>query len=407
MFELRQPGTFPLCADPSYELEALKLISALTEAVSREIGGFDPLGIILTGSFARGEGTLIGEGQDGLRWLSDIESLVVFPDERRADAAAIGSTLARVASVLAADSAGLKIQLSPTYVSRIVAMRPAIFTCELFEHGKLLWGKGECIRARSVPTSAIPPADGFRLLNNRIVEKLPIRARLESPLLEPIEAWYTLSKFWLDLGTSLLVFLDCYRPSYRERCELVESTLASNPGIFEPAMAERAVQRVREAAEMKRGRMVPRESDLASCFVEAAKAAEQVWEWESLQLLGVTDDGHGWARIPRRLRRIESTRQRARDWARLLLRTRKSQKLGARALPAVLRAGSFGSAIYGAACLLDFYWHQIGPSAQSCAPILRMIGGLLGAEVKGCNGRWEATRRLFRAWEQHLRNAAL
>ena len=58
-FKLSEPGTFRLCSDRSYEHKALKKIVELAEAVPREVSRFDPLGVILTGSFARGEGSLI------------------------------------------------------------------------------------------------------------------------------------------------------------------------------------------------------------------------------------------------------------------------------------------------------------------------------------------------------------
>ena len=410
MFELNEPGSFRLCADPLYELDAQKQIGALAEAIPREIGHFAPLGLILTGSLARGEGSLTRDEQGKPQWLSDIECLVVFTDARRAEAAAINAALSRTALALVAaadeNCAGLKIQLNLIFSSRLLAMRPAIFTRELATHGKLLWAGCGSVPSPSAALEPVPHADGFRLLNNRIVEKLPVRARLAEVMLDHTAAWYTLRKFWLDLGSSLSVFLDCYRPSYRERSEVINAAVLSRPEIFSPPTLERALACMHQAETIDTKKLVPADSFLPSAFDEAAEAAQQVWDWESKQLLHVDNDRGGWARVPHRLRRIQSTSQRIRDWARLLLRTRKLHTVGARAIPAMLRAGSYGGAIYGAACLLDFYWDEAGAETPSAAAIRNSIGELLGIEIKGSNGRQEAARRTFNAWQTHLRDAA-
>ena len=82
-FELSPPGSFSLCADPERQAEAASELLAVSEQVRADTRRYSALGLILTGSFARGEATILVDPEGGIRWLSDIECLVVFPADKQ------------------------------------------------------------------------------------------------------------------------------------------------------------------------------------------------------------------------------------------------------------------------------------------------------------------------------------
>jgi hypothetical protein len=222
-----------------------------------------------------------------------------------------------------------------------------------------------------------------------------------------LDIGYALSKFWLDLGTSLSIFFGCYRPGYRERHSLIEAALASSADALGADVARTLVKRLADAMSVKFGWMSPNEMVWEGAFSEAAEAGAHVWYWETGKMLGITRDHRDWRSIPDRLRRLESGPQRARDWARLLLRTGLAQNVRLRSAGTLLRAGSFGNAIYAAGCLLEFCWDEIGSGTSAGTEIADFLARLYGLrESEARDRRWFAGQTL-RAWELHLHDAAL
>ncbi|HVB80568.1 MAG TPA: hypothetical protein VNE82_11575 [Candidatus Binataceae bacterium] len=418
IFERRPPGSFPLCADPSFDPYAAGQLRTLVEAVSLEIGEVRPLGVILTGSLARGEGALASAADRATRWLSDIECLVVFADAaaqwRGSLGEALDKTAAKLEAAAKAHAVGLDIQLVPMLASRLARMRPAIFTRELAEHGKLLWGAPGAIPmpAPELEDARLLRADAFRLLNNRIMEQVAARARCEEGRAAPCESGYALSKFWTELATSLSVFLDCYRPSYRERQGAMHATLASPHGPLAAEIARDLLQPLDAAMRLRRGEFDATQWPREAGFARAAGLAQRIWHWESGRMLAAADEGAAgagdWRAIPARLRRVATLSQCARDWLRWFLRPDVSRRMSLRAVSRAWRAGSPGNAIYAAGCLLDFFWSDIGSQSVRGREIVRLLGPLLGFRSRRRPPlRPQLVARAVTAWRSHLRDAAL
>src|SRR5262249_16389506 len=129
---------------------------------------------------------------------------------------------------------GLHIELSPILANRLRSLRPSIFAAELIEHGKLLrrFDDEEIPMPRRFDvTPAILGRDALRLLNNRIMEQVADLASKTAP--SPYEE-YLASKFWIELGTSLSVFLGCYRTTYKSRYVALQSALANGQRLAVP-----------------------------------------------------------------------------------------------------------------------------------------------------------------------------
>jgi hypothetical protein len=61
-FSLSPPGSFPLSADPAFQDEVRGELERLIARVRESAAAPSVAGVLLTGSFSRGEGTVIGNG---------------------------------------------------------------------------------------------------------------------------------------------------------------------------------------------------------------------------------------------------------------------------------------------------------------------------------------------------------
>lgn len=415
LFELQEPGSFRLCATPECENEAFIVITALAQSVTDALGSSaQPLGIILTGSLSRGEATLTREDDGKVRWLSDVECLIVFSDNcliSRDVRAALKDAAERVTDQARRGAKNLKIQLSGIRAGSITNMRPSIFKCELLEHGKLIWARPQGIHwtCDRDGDAAVPQQDALRLLSNRIMELIPPRLKLSDGI-QDTDLAYALNKFWLDAGTSLSVFLNCYRPSYAERAQKLNDFLTSNGHSLGPGSAHYVARRVCEATDVKLGRARLKLDITEQDFAEAAGIGSDLWYWQTDQLLSQTarPDTPGWYEIAPRLRRLQTPGQRMRDWARLAISTRGIQVPAISGVWQVLRAGSPGSAIYAAGCLLQFFWDEVASGQNPGMAIAQSLGRMLGVRAESSTtGRRELAERTFRYWECHLRDNSL
>jgi hypothetical protein len=416
MFESSPPGSFPLCANPSFEPYAARQLRALVEVVSHRVSDFRPLGVVLTGSLARGEAALAAEQDRRTRWLSDIECMVVFADTARKSGGSLAESLDQATVALKAEAkvhaVGLDIQLIPIRASRLARLRPGIFTRELAEHGKLVWGSPGVvpIPLPDIAGASMLRADAFRLLNNRIMEQVAARSGCEEGRAAAQERGYALSKFWTELATSMSVFLDCYRASYRERQRAMQAALAAPHCTLTHELAGDVLSRLDAAMQVRRGEFDPTQWPREADFEQAAGLAERVWHWESGEILALPAESAAgdWRVIPARLRRIASLSECARDWLRWFLRPDASRRMNLSGAGRAWRAGSPGNAIFAAGCLLDFFWNDIGSQSARGQEIAHLLGPLFGLRGRdGTPDRQQLVARAVTAWQSHLRNASL
>ena len=412
-FSLSPPGSFALSADPAFQDEVRRELVRLIERVRECVAAPSVAGVLLTGSFARGEGTVISNCPSGSRWLSDVECLVVVrngivPSQEIHQSM---RQIERDANSDCANSArGIKIELRAIFSEGMLSLRPTIFTRELCENAKLLWGDPAGIPMPPAPLGAqtISRYDAFRLLNNRIIEQIAVRSEYTDRTSDTTATAYSLTKFWIDLGTSLSVFLGCYRPGYRSRQTPVEDALRANREILGGDLCGRLISRFSNAMAQKLGQVGFPAGDLAPEFREAVEIARAAWNWESGQLLGSSAAAAGdWRGIFARLRRLETAQQRLRDWARLFRRPSGLRQLGPRAMFAAARVGSLATLIYGSGCVIDFFWEELGSDKGRGNEMATMLCRALAIEAREPSERRRLlTRATLTAWERHLRFSA-
>jgi len=405
-FKLWPPGSFPLCVETALDAQATADLEYVSNKVREATNQLPVLGLILTGSVARGEGALIAESIGNVRWLSDLEFQVVLSGTPRVSSREVDKLLRGlehdINGGLSSQRRGLRVGFNWISAFQLQHLRPAIFSREMLEHGKLLWGKPTTIAPpqwwRDGSTD-IPLLDAFRLLNNRTVQLVDARLTYETQSGGQVLAAYILQKFWIELATSLSVFLGCYRTRYRERRTALAAALGERPELFGEAR-QLLLARLDQAIEVKLGRIGPTGCTDES-FKEAAAMAATVWNWETAQMLGRRLTGADWDTVLERFRRLEPRDQRLRDWARLA--RGRSVRQFVRDARSAFRAGSFANAVYVAGCLLAFFWDDVATDDCRGAQLRSTISRLVGSKnVPGAEGRAALARAVVAGWERHL-----
>ena len=264
------------------------------ELVVAECGG-DIKAIILTGSLARQEGTFVYEA-GGWQQFGDAEFLLVF--EERA-ALPLNENLLNlqraVESELLTRGLQCKISLAAVHPKYLRQLRPHIFAYELLTHGRVLWGEPVLSSIPRFLPTAIPLEDAWRLLCNRMIELLEASVGITDELREvPKEVFYQSAKLYIDMGTSFLVFVGGYEPTYAGRAEKMRS-LQTQSGTANscPLNLARFAERVVACTQYKLSGadtlQLPDLHEHPSSLVlwkEAVADAHLLWRWELSQLTG-------------------------------------------------------------------------------------------------------------------------
>jgi hypothetical protein len=350
------------CADPGRDEAIRPLVEQATDFVVRSVGPTRLEAVILTGSLARGEGSVLLDEHDR-RLLGDLEFLVIlrppfdWPATRRR-LVELGHAATRT---MGKDSTQATIEYAPAgteYFRRNI--RPCIFAFDLRTHGRVLWGRDD-ILGEIAPFSprAIPPTDAIELLMNRIVEQLQLRhARKRAP-----EALgYQSVKLLLDIAGSALAFTGRHTPLYADRPEAFVDLLLSRPDLrAELPDAEVFLRRLTDAAQCK---LRPTTELLDAWRSEhhtspLARWATTLWVWEMRVLLNLPTASP--TELVGRYLASEGLSERLKGWTKFWrhpLRPRNAFRPTTLAL--MLAGPSPRRALYAAALLA--YWGTTGSS---------------------------------------------
>ena len=321
-------STLTLCRDARGDV-AVRATLARCRDLLRERLGQRLVGLILTGSFSRGEGSVLPV-HGHLRVLGDIEFLVILPRSR--DYRALRPVLAdwsREASAAAA-ATGLMVDVEfgpedRAYLAQ--RARPSIFVHDLRTHGKVLHGAPALLDLIApFGPAQIPREDAVHLLFNRAIEQLEAWDRVERASGEALfDLAYQRLKLTLDLAGSALAFDGGHVASYADRPSAFAALLKRTPALAARLPAEFDFELDR-AAEIK---LAPRPDELLppgspaeqrawirARIVAGVPALAALLRWELGSLLG------GDAPLPVLLERWvarPSWLRRLRQWARLAI----------------------------------------------------------------------------------------
>ena len=321
-------GPAPLCRDAHADAAVRALIDRAVGFLRDRLGG-RLLGVILTGSFTRGEGTVLPV--DGhLRVLGDVEFLVVLPTRR--DDRTLRPALARwsreAGAALGAPALVVDLEFGPVDEAYLRGKaRPSIFVHDLRTRGRVVWGPRDLLqRIPPFTTADIPREDALHLLLNRTIEQLEAWDRVERLEGEALlDAAYQRLKLRLDLAGSALAFAGGHVTSYTERPRAFAALLAREPSLaallppgFEDDLAHAAAAKVSPDLDevLPPGPEEAQRKWVRAEIAAAVPAVAALLRWELGRLLGGDDA------LPALLEHwaaAESWRARARGWAKLAL----------------------------------------------------------------------------------------
>ena len=276
--------------------------------------------IVLTGSLSRDEATF-ARTENSFSIFGDAEFLLVMKNhETLPRAAEISELRQRIEKDLLQRQVACKIDVSvvrPDYFRRLP---PHIFTYELKHCGRVVWGDDEVLQAIPEFSPAdLSREDATRLLANRLVELLECAPEIFNRK-KPVspEFQYKLLKLYLDMATSLLVFLRRYTPTYRERQHIL-SRLANHPArTTDPPFNRRAFAKCIAACTY--WKLAPHESleDIPKLvWPDAVYSARALWRWELIQLTGASRSSTD-EELFQAWNRMQSWKANLRGWARVL-----------------------------------------------------------------------------------------
>lgn len=332
--------------------------------------------VVLGGSLSRDEGTFVCES-DGHRLLGDAEFFLVTKDSRiPAGTDLVRRLSAEIEGSLTRRGLVAHVELTPVDSRFLRTLPRRILGYELKKCGRVIAGEPDVLSiVPDFEPAEILLEDAWRLLANRIAEQLDATDLLQSGSRElPESLYYRTIKLYLDMATSLLVFLGAYRPSYRERAgslsQLAEKRAAR--GVETPFPLGAFSEIVNACTELKLRGLSASEEPLGvdahptiEFWERAVSYAKRLWHWELQRLTGAADDSRDltkqWADMQPMTKRLRGWAYVARacGWARgsrhwprwLVLSRRGSPRLLVYSaateflfcLPALIKSGQSGS----------------------------------------------------------------
>ena len=361
---------------PANNLGPLK--GAISDEVVRGVNAGFPgqvLSIILTGSLARLEATCVAR-PDVREVVGDAEFLLVFTESAALPAASqVESVRQQVESALRQRAILCPVSFGVVHPQYFHKLRPSIFAYELRTCGEAVWGSREVLeQAPTFSNTQIPFEDGWRTLCNRLIEQLEA---VEQALVQPSTCQllhYRTVKLYLDMATSLLVFLGAYEPSYFNRAERLSLLASGGPNESRlPFPLLPFAERVAACTEFKLSGttgspLVPGRGDLAgvlSFWRESVGYARQLWRWELTRLAGVWEPFSDRVLMKKWMRR-QTVRDKIRGWMYVARKCgwQKSHRQWRR----WVRMAWHGSPRY---CLYDV-------ASQACFRLPEVVGALNG-----------------------------
>lgn len=278
--------------------------------------------LVLTGSLARNEATFVAS-EGGWNSSGDAEFFLVF-DERSAlpSVQEVKELSAQISAALRERKIHCEVGLDAVHPRYFSSLRPHIFAYELRTCGRVIRGDDKILSLiPDFPAAAIPLEDAWRLLANRMIELLevlPAPRAARAPVTQKV--LYRTAKLYLDMATSLLVFVGHYEPTYGGRLERLRSMASQLPqqeGL--PFPLEEFARRVELCTRFKIEGVaggwlaVKDEGEAARFCKEALNYARRLWRWELARLThqeGETSDRE----LLRAWMRLQPLAARLRGW---------------------------------------------------------------------------------------------
>jgi len=292
-------------------------ICEATAAVCAGVFGARLRALVLTGSLARDEATLLRES-NGWRLLGDADFLLVF-DKPGAEAPALNRLAAGVEARLRGEGIVAHVGFGAVNESYFRALPPSSFTYELKACGQVIAGDRTLLdRIPDYRPEQLSREDAWRTVSNRMIELLSCFEGVGFPIdrVSP-ELEYAGVKLCLDLATSYLIFAGGYEPTYRGRSRRLRALAESLAAAPFPLRA--FSDQVAQSTAWKFAGPQDHERTNWDFLAKTMDYARRLWRWEALQLAASQEPAPAFALL-RRLARNQTLIQRVRGWLSLARR---------------------------------------------------------------------------------------
>jgi len=199
----------------------------MTDTTAQLVSNFHPRSIILAGSFARGEATILSQGGE-LRFLSDCE--IVLVANKYISSHQITKKLDSVTAQESTPKLVIRSSIALPIYSLIplasILWKPTIWNYDLKYGSRTLYGENYIEKMPDFNPDRIPAWEGIRLIFNRMAEALmyfPMAEVLATPEQEQ-ETVFWVTKIILACQDALLITAGRYHFSNRMRNKLFAET---------------------------------------------------------------------------------------------------------------------------------------------------------------------------------------
>ena len=274
-----------------HRIEVVQKICDVVDAECKTAFGNRVISLVVTGSVARGEATVVNSG-NGWKLLGDAEFLIVVQQTSETLDARCADTVKRESEMkLRSQGIEVSIDLAVVRVSYFKKLPPYIFSYELRVCGRVISGNPSVLELIPKFTARdISREDAWRLLCNRMIEQLEFVADLErSPAELTPRLHYATVKLYLDMATSYLAFIGSYAPTYRERADRL-SKLATELDNEAPFSVGKFAARVAECTSWKLTGDEAGRDIRVELWREAIRYMRRLWRWQMIQLTNERDD---------------------------------------------------------------------------------------------------------------------
>jgi hypothetical protein len=351
-------------------------------------------GIILTGSVARDEGTVLGNGARKTV-LGDAEFVLVFRDRGNLPSSV---ELHELQSEIELNLHGFgftcSISLDSVHSSYLCKLQPHIYAYELRTCGRVVWGNERLLGKIPVfSPSQIPLEDAWRLLCNRMIEQLECVHDLSSETIHlSTSLQYSTVKLYLDMATSFLLFAGLYEPAYSDRERQLRALAEEGGDKDVPFNLAEFSSRVTQCTQWKLAGL-DENFGLGRDFWEGAVShARRLWLWEIARLTRA-NDGSGSVSLWVKLAHKQSVLEKLRGW--LFIVRRQQWHKSWRSWPRWAKLGLCATPRY--------YIYRMAFEIFSCLP------DLVGSDTGGARGDrdWNELRTLLPDCEPYVNHGQI
>lgn len=402
---ISKTNQYRLCIGGCENKTATMVLDHCVSAIGKVSNDHSLIALALTGSFSRGEGSILVDRSGVAHVLGDIEFFVALDEGANHSIAQVqlSALSSAVEQELQEQQIDCKVEFSPVSRNYFRRVRPSIFNYELLKHGKVVFGdKGILHEIPSFGAESIPPEDGFYLLCNRIVEQLIAWRSLE---INSCDNRYQILKLYLDMAGSCLVVSGRYAPTYAERTGLCAEAVAAENIIIAADRRQSFLEILKTATAYKLNPNTaecplmsgPYSPELfRKLFTEAASICRDIWGWELRYLFGASDRSEPWTVSANRFFRARFV---VREWLKFLLMARRAgQDYSVRHAVRLFTKGTPRTLIYAAAVEMYFYL------AEGQKVDLRAIEQLLPIPCR-LDSEEQALDAVIAAWNNYVRSA--